>query len=132
MNVFDLIHDLQWLRAKRAMVPLDHGEAARLAQLDHMVSPKGEEEPTLIRMLRPCPCLLALPGRGFIGAKLRVMSGDGFVLTTDEKIAEGDRVIVHVDSEGSSYAFPCRVSDTNHGLTVTLEGVPTRQADNAA
>ena len=111
MHIFDLIHDLQLLRAKSAMVPLDDAESARLAALTRRVCADGdEEESTLIRMLRPMPVQLVVSGRGFVAARLRVLSGEGFTIQCDQhELQPGESILVRIELEQVSYTFPCVV-----------------------
>lgn len=136
MHVFDIVHDLQRLRAKSALVPLDAAEQARLDELTRLVVGAGDEdddEPSLIRLLRPLPCHLALPLRGFVEAELRTIGSEGLILGTDEALAPGESVLVHVDAFGARYTFPCRVDlHTALGLVVTFDGVPRRERESAA
>jgi len=135
MHVFDLVHELQRLRAKGALVPLDAAERAQLETLTGLVAGACDEddEPSLIRLLRPLPCHLALPLRGFVDAELRTIGAEGLILGTDEALTPGDRVLVHVDAFGAHYTFPCRVDlHTALGVVLSFDGVPRRERDSAA
>ena len=136
MHIFDLVHDLQRLRAKGALVPLDPAEQTQLEELTNLVvgaCDDDDDEPSLIRLLRPLPCFLALPPRGFVHAELRTIGSEGLILGTAAELTVGDRVLVHLDAFGARYTFPCRIElHTALGLVVTFDGVPRRERDSAA
>ncbi len=133
MNVFDLIHDLQLLRAKSEMVPLDHAEAARLEGLSRVLAPSDDEEPTFVRLLRPMPALMARLGYGFVAVQVRQLSGDAVWIAPETVVPLGDLVVVHIDSPvGVAYSFPCRVHAVHeYGSELRFDGFPSRHTGNA-
>lgn len=132
MHIFDLIHDLQLLRAKSAMVPLEDAESAELAALTRrLCGEEGtEEETTLIRMLRPMPVQLVVSGRGFVDARLRVLSGEGFTIQCEQhELQPGESILVRIELEQVSYTFPCVVvSPSALGWMTHFAGLPNRVA----
>lgn len=131
MHIFDLLHDLQLLRAKSAMVPLDDVESTQLANLTLRVCGDGsEDETTLIRMLRPMPVQLVVSGRGFVNARLRVLSGDGFTIQCEEhELTPGENILVRIELEQVVYTFPCTITTLMAlGWTAHFVGLPNRVA----
>lgn len=137
-NLFEMIYEYQLLRGKQDHldVPLDEVESARLVGLEQLLSGDTGGTPgrrTMSRVIAPTRVLFTTPG-GFETGDVKNLSGSGLAISTRRPPEPGTRLIVRVEDQATAveYFFPCRVAwrrlNTNVGMGVAFDGVPTRSA----
>ena len=110
MQLFDLLHDYQHLRAKAALVALEPSEAVRLEGLEALLGggPAHDERRRATRFgfPRALPVHVVPKGHGgFVPAQLRELGAEGASLFLDEPLAQGERVLLCFDDEERSLRF---------------------------
>ena len=137
MQLFDLLHDYQHLRAKESLVPLEPAEAARLEGLERLLCGECEEDERRVAprfgFPRPLPVQIAPRGsQGFLAARLREIGAQGAALEVAMPLPEG-RLILYFDDvpRRLRYEMPAvLVWQAGGHAGIRFEGMPARRSGN--
>ena len=135
MQLFDLLHDYQHLRAKAALVALEPSEAVRLEGLEALLGggPAHDERRRATRFgfPRALPVHVVPKGHGgFVPAQLRELGAEGASLFLDEPLTQDERVLLCFDDEERSLRFemPAVLVWQHDGQAgIRFEGMPARR-----
>ena len=135
MQLFDLLHDYQHLRAKQRLVSLEPAEAAKLDGLETLLGggPVTDERRRATRFgfPRSLPVHVAPRGHGgFIPAGLRELGAEGASLDLEARLRAGQKLIVFFDDEerGLRFEMPAVLVWQHRGQAgIRFEGMPARR-----
>ena len=136
MNLFDLLHEYQHLRAKAGLVELEESERKRWQHLSNLMGnvPGDRRRSPRFGFQRPLPVLLiAGAGEGFQRAKLREVGVEGAALELDStgvtRITVPLLLLVDDEARGLRFELPALVAwQTDSMIGLRFEGMPRKRA----